>query len=290
MLSQVSLGHYYFEIALIMRDSMLVSKLLSNSEIWYNLSKDQYIKLERMDELFFRRILNLPISVPKESLYVEFGCQPLKYLIKIRRLMYLWHILHLEKKELVYKFYTAQKLASCKGDWVEQVQKDMADLDLQMSDQQIENVTKEKFREIIKRKTKILAVKHLSELKMKHSKTKNLDTSKLKTAEYLLSKNLKKEEMQTLFKLRSRMINVKLNFKSSHRENIWCQTCHLFPESQQHLTVCPTLKSRTKYLVDFNQLDHNMIFQKLERQEKFAKNFHLLLKAREEIMMSETEQ
>ena len=86
------------------------------------------------------------------------------------------------------------------------------------------------------------------------------------------------------------MINVKLNFKSSHRENIWCQTCHLFPESQQHLTVCPTLKSRTKHLVDFNQLDHNMIFQKLERQEKFAKNFHLLLKAREEMIISETEQ
>ena len=54
-----------------------------------------------------------------------------------------------------------------------------------MSDQQIENVTKEKFREMIKRKTRILVVKHLSELKVKYSKTTNLDTSKLKTAEYL---------------------------------------------------------------------------------------------------------
>ena len=39
MLNQVSLGHYYFEIAVIMRDSMLVSKLLSNSEIFIILPK-----------------------------------------------------------------------------------------------------------------------------------------------------------------------------------------------------------------------------------------------------------
>ena len=36
MLEQISLGHYHFEIGLVMRDSMLVSKLVSSSEFWYN--------------------------------------------------------------------------------------------------------------------------------------------------------------------------------------------------------------------------------------------------------------
>ena len=34
MLSQVSLGHFYFETALVMRDSMLISKLVASSEVW----------------------------------------------------------------------------------------------------------------------------------------------------------------------------------------------------------------------------------------------------------------
>ena len=105
MLNQVSLGHYYLEIALIMRETMLISKLVSNSEVWYNTTKDQYSKLERIDEMFLRRIFNVPISVPKESLYIETGSLSVKYLIKIRRLMYLWHLLHVDKKEIIYKFY-----------------------------------------------------------------------------------------------------------------------------------------------------------------------------------------
>ena len=39
ILSSISLGHYYYEIASNLRDSLLLSALLCNSEIWYNLTK-----------------------------------------------------------------------------------------------------------------------------------------------------------------------------------------------------------------------------------------------------------
>ena len=35
MLDRVSLGHFHFQISLILRDSVLMSKLVFNSEIWY---------------------------------------------------------------------------------------------------------------------------------------------------------------------------------------------------------------------------------------------------------------
>ena len=146
MLNQVSLGHYYFEIALVMRETMLVSKMLSNSEVWYNITKDQYTKLERIDEMFIRRMFNVPISVPKESLYMDTGSLSLKYLIRIRRLMYIWHILHSDKKELLNKFYSAQKLESSKDDWVEQITKDKMDLNIQLSDENIKLMSQDKFR------------------------------------------------------------------------------------------------------------------------------------------------
>ena len=217
MINRVSLGHSYFEIALIMKESMLVSKLLSNSEIWYNITKDQYTKLERIDEMFMRRIYNVPISTPKESLYIESGCIPLKYLVKMRRCMFLWNILQLDKQELVYKFYTAQKLSSDKDDWIIQMEKDKKDMNLQLSDKQIANTSQEKFRDIIKRKLTALAIRNLNEIKSQHSKTENLTLTKLCAAEYLKSKNLNKEETQTLYKLRCRMIKVRMNQKSQRK-------------------------------------------------------------------------
>ena len=58
MLNLTSLGHFYFEIALVLRDAILTSKLVFNSEVWYNLTTPQMEKLEQVDEMYFRKILD----------------------------------------------------------------------------------------------------------------------------------------------------------------------------------------------------------------------------------------
>ena len=68
MINMVSLGHYHFEIALILRDSLLISKLVFNSEIWYNISDKQLEKLEQIDEMYLRRLLNVAKTAPKVGL------------------------------------------------------------------------------------------------------------------------------------------------------------------------------------------------------------------------------
>ena len=39
LLEELCLGDYYFVVAKVLRDSLLLSTLLSNSESWYNLTK-----------------------------------------------------------------------------------------------------------------------------------------------------------------------------------------------------------------------------------------------------------
>ena len=41
-LSQVSLGHFFYDIAITFRDATLVSKLVTSSEVWYGISKQEY--------------------------------------------------------------------------------------------------------------------------------------------------------------------------------------------------------------------------------------------------------
>lgn len=64
LLDQLSLGYYYFEMALIMRDSILISKLVFNIEVWLNMNikNESFTKLQQIDEMYLRQLFNV-ISV-----------------------------------------------------------------------------------------------------------------------------------------------------------------------------------------------------------------------------------
>ena len=284
MVSQVSLGHFYFEIALMLRDAILVSKLVASSEVWYSIKKQEYKKLESIDEMVLRRMFNVQCSTPKESLFLETGKMTVEHIIKMRRVMYWWHVVNLDKSEVLHKFYIAQKLNKSKDDWVEQLEKDKADLDLNLEDEEIISIKKEQFRNIVKNRIEKFAAKYLMQLKRSHSKTEHLTFNGFKPAEYLISNNLTSKEVQILFQLRTRMVDVKGNFSSAHSNNMWCKLCLLFVETQQHLLECPVLRIRTKNLIDFKEADYQMIFGNLKNQEKIAKIYKILLEARKDLL------
>ena len=207
MLTLTSLGHFHFEIALVFCESILISKLIFNSEVWYNVSNKQLEKLEQIDELYFRRILNVAKTAPKVSIYMEFGIMPIRFIIKIRRLLYYWHILQRNKEELIFRFYTAQKCSPSEGDWGNQITKDKADIKLELSDAEIKSMSHYQFKELVKQKVERFAIKNLEA--RKKEKSKKLKISLFKPQEYILTTNLSITEVQTLFKIRNGMIDVK---------------------------------------------------------------------------------
>ena len=284
MIEQISLGHYYAEIGLVMRDSMLISKLVSSSEIWYNVSKDQIRKLEQVDEMFLMKLFHVPNSVPRLSLYIECAKLPVKYVCQSRRLLYYWHILHLDESELLNKFYLAQSLKPGKNDWVLQIAKDKKELKINLSDEQVKKMSKYKFKEIVMSKINALAARQFSEIQLKQKKTKQLKISdNMKPEEYLFSQNLNHDEIRTLFRLRSSTIDAKANMSSFFKENMWCRTCYLFPESQEHLLNCSDIR-KSLSTVDFSGIKYEMIYGNLQDQEHIAKVYHLILQARKDIL------
>jgi hypothetical protein len=233
MLNLTSLGHFYFEIALVLRDAILTSKLVFNSEVWYNLTTPQMEKLEQVDEMYFRKILDVAKTTPRVGLYIDLGKLPLKFIIKMRRMMYYWHILNRDEGDLLFKFFSVQKFSPSKCDWALQVQRDKADLNLNFSELEIKSMSCEKFKSILKQKIDDTAKSYLKN--KRKEKTKNIDINHFKPKEYLMSKNLSVTEVQNLFKLRNCMIDVKGNFHSGNKDDMWCRTCNLFTETQQHL-------------------------------------------------------
>ena len=163
------------------------------------------------------------------------------------------------------------------------VQADMKELNIDMTDDKIQGVRKQMFKTFVKKKVKEKFIEHLNSLKNQHSKSKYLDISDLKVAEYITDPRLSTKNKQLLFRLRSRTLDVKKNFGGKH-ENLWCTSCGISQETQGHLLQCPPLVKNLKYLVgSSSELNENDVYGSLEQQIRIANIYSDILQERENL-------
>ena len=215
---------------------------------------------DTIDRILIRNILNAHSKTGIEWFYADCGKLTVKSILQIRRLMYLWHVLSRDRTELISRIYQTQNNQNCTGDWVRLVEADKIELGIDLTDQEIQGVSKNVFKRYVKKKVEISHLRFLDQLKKKHSKSKYLDCTELKIADYLENPNLSTLEKRLLFKLRSRTVDVKLNFPGAN-PNPWCISCGLFPESQSHLLQCPALVVNLGYLAGKSEkIEENFIY------------------------------
>ena len=89
MLEDICFGPFTFEVAITMRDSFLISSTLTNSEAWLGLRTNETEQLEQVDLSLMRRFLEVGQGSPKEMLYLELVCMPIRYTIMIRKILFL---------------------------------------------------------------------------------------------------------------------------------------------------------------------------------------------------------
>ena len=78
------------------------------------------------------------------------------------------------------------------------------------------------------------------------------------------------------------LTEAKVNFKGSNIENIWCDVCNLFPESQEHIWNCFQIRKEAKTIPD--SCSYNHIDGTLKQQEVFTQMFSHLLDVRKQIL------
>ena len=57
----------------------------------------------------------------------------------------------------------------------------------------------------------------------------------------------------------------------------------LFPESQKHIFHCSDIRNKLDF-INFSELNYEMIYDDINRQEKIAKVYHLMLEARKDML------
>ena len=123
--NEISFCEYFFEMAVLFRQSMLLNSILCNTEVLYGLKKSHIETLELEDKFFWRKIFQCPVITPTEVFFLETNTIQIRHLIMARRLLYYWNILQMDDAELVKKVFIAQKMLPCKDDWIHQMREDL---------------------------------------------------------------------------------------------------------------------------------------------------------------------
>ena len=284
ILEGIPFGDFYFEIGVLLRNALLVSSMLCNSEAWWNVTKTELDLLETIDVKFLRNMLKVPKSTPKEMLFLETGCIPFRDLIQQRRILFLHHILNEKEGSLMHKFFQTQLKTMKKKDWVATVLEDIQELQLNLTLDNLKKMKKSEIKNILNKSVKQKAFEKLQKTKKSHSKVMNLKHTKLQMQSYLKSSKLKikTEEARTIFKLRSRMADVKTNYKGKYK-SFECDLCKEGEENQEHLMKCKEILRNKKN--DETKLEYEKMFEfNTRNQLAIAKQFDAHTKIRNRLL------
>ena len=207
MLDGIPFGRYYYEAAVILRDSLLASSVLCNSEAWYNVTHAELEPLESVDVILLQGVLKTPKSTPKEMLYLKLGLTPFREIIRKKRLLFLYYILRQDKNSMIYRVFNSQLQNKSSKDWVTTVIQDLKYLNWSIEFNEIRKLKKIEFMNTLKRKIEHKTLCDLVKKREMHSKVKILKHPILKMQQYLTSnnENMKNEDRQNIFKMRCRM-------------------------------------------------------------------------------------
>ena len=137
--------------------------------------------------------------------------------------------------------FEAQDEDPTRGDWVTTVKADLEELDIKMSFRDIRNVSANSFKKIVKKQIRIKTLEYLQQCQQTHSKSKHVTYQKLEMEGYLKPGNdLTIQEKQFIFKARTLMLNVKMNFKVGQTDLNCRHGCNV-PEIQRHILDCAAI-------------------------------------------------
>ena len=118
----------------------------------------------------------------------------------------------------------------------------------------LKKLKKDKLKKMVKQSSKNVAFKKLNTLKVSHSKSKVLSHPELKMQMYLKNQQLNTDHIKFLFKVRSRMLNCKSNYKeyylkSQNKEKaLLCPLCKKHEDLQQNIIECEKIDNGTVQL------------------------------------------
>ena len=158
------------------------------------------------------------------------------------------------------------------SEWCLTIQNDLEELGLEENFDDIKNMSKKSWLTKVKAAMKVKAFEDLLDTQESYSKGESLSYGDLKLRSYFKSKRLYPSQATLIFKIRTRMLNVKNNYRQSYQD-LRCPLCMSECDTQEHMmTNCDMLPNKiteNQMKIFFGQNEDKMahIIEKVEANE-----------------------
>ena len=288
IINELPLGHWKIQAELSLRQAMLLNGILYNSEAWQGVETKDIILLEKVDEALLRGILGAHPKIPLEALYLETKSLPIRFIVASRRILYLHTILQKNENEMLLRIYKAQKIKPSPGDFVNLVKNDLEKIGIQITDKEISQIPKQRFKKMVKLKVNNAAFTYLKSLQQTHSKMKNIQYEKFDISKYLSSPLFSENSRGLLLALRTRTVRgIRCDFPGMYVDKMCPLGCGKNDKIENILT-CTVLKQyHTSNEVSIGEISYEDIFSKdVYKQKQVTELFEKLFEIRNRLVNS----
>ena len=240
ILESTYFGKYYFQVAMVLRESLFLSSVLLNSEAWVNYTEKDVRILEQCDEILLSTILECDGKSSNAFKYLELGIIPIRFEIMKRKLMFLQYILKQEKKSMVYRIFKAMEDKPIKNDFVYTCKKYLEILKIRTNFEDIGKMSKFTLKQILREKTKSEAFVYLKSQQIVQEKIKNIIYKELKMQDYLFEGDRNLQVSKAIYKARGQILDIKMHKKWKY-DDLECEGCHKNFETGEEILQCENL-------------------------------------------------
>ena len=178
-----------------MRQAFFINGCLFNSEVWNSYSAKSIHDLDVIDHMILKTIIGSQSKVPVECLYLETGTMPLTYVISVRRMLYLQTLLKRHNNEVTRKVYNAMRDKPYPGDWYNLVLDDFKQFGLQLDEVQIQEMSTNTFKSLVKGKVWLAAYTELRNMQQNHIKVKHISYTGIRAPQQYMTSTLLNNNM-----------------------------------------------------------------------------------------------
>ena len=256
-----------------MRNSLFFSVITNNLEVSV-LSQKDVKALESLDYQLIRRALQINSKQSTVLMMLELGIISVKFVLIKKRLMYLHHILTSSDKSLISQIFHEMQKSPLKTDWATMINKDMKQINLNLSHEQIQLMTKINFKKKIKDLCEKACFSDFLKQKSSLSKGKILSYDKLELQPYFSSKyGLSADSMRKIYALRTRSLPLKCNAPAQYADRLCLAPGCLEEDQEEHVYRCSYL-SEGEQLIQQSNIKYEDIFScDVKKQETVKEMF-----------------
>ena len=212
------------ECAILLYKTVFIPRLIYTCEAWSNLTLKDYLTLQTSQLTYLRNDLEVSKATSIAAMYLELGILPVRYEIKMRQLLFRKRILDKKHDDPCLLTYNEKLKFENKTNWANNINVLglRRDYNLPLNDDNIKNMSVSHRKYFVKSAIFKEALLQLQVELFSNRKTNHISHqhSFFKTNDCLIKLPTHLERL--VFKAKTRMLDVKVNYKRKYKNGLHC--------------------------------------------------------------------